>query len=156
MTRINLEKVELLCQKHLIAEWFEQPRVITLLLKRQGKLGKIPAKFTIQTAENPKGGTGHVTFFYNKLSWLRKRYVALMAEMARRGIKTSDNWNPEIFNPEYAHLFKSWEPTAEAISLSRQRICQMIPEKESFTDKQLCEMVEIAEYSAYIEKVTAC
>ena len=44
MTRINLEHPSLLCNAHLIGEWYENPRVASILIKKNGKT------FTVTTA----------------------------------------------------------------------------------------------------------
>lgn len=73
MTRINTVPPTTLSTKHLQAEYFELPRVLTALekksqyeLARIGEGKDIPAKYCM--------GKGHVTFFYNKLDYLYKRY----------------------------------------------------------------------------------
>ncbi|APU01833.1 endonuclease [Aeromonas phage L9-6] len=152
MTRINLEHPSLLCNAHLVGEWYENPRVASILLKKNGRTGKIPMRFTVRTNKNPDGGRGHVTFFYNKLAWLRDRYLMLMDEMTKRGYSPTDNWKVEIFFPEYTHLFGGWAPTEADISLSRTRIAEMIPEKHKLTNEQLEKLSAIAEYEAFNEK----
>lgn len=153
MTRINLEHPSLLCNAHLIGEWYENPRVASILIKKNGKTGKIPSKFTVRTNKNPLGGRGHVTFFYNKLAWLRDRYLMLMEEMTKRGYSATDNWKVEIFFPEYTHLFGEWEPSGDDISLSRTRISEMIPEKHKLTEMQIQQLKQIDEYKEKMNEI---
>lgn len=49
MTRINLEHPSLLCNAHLVGEWYENPRVATMLIKKNGRTGNIPMRFTVRT-----------------------------------------------------------------------------------------------------------
>ena len=78
MTRINCIPVEELTDKHLIAEYRELPRVFKLA--RDPKPGEhIPTYYSL--------GRGHVKFFYNKLFYLEKRFLALVLEMRARGFK---------------------------------------------------------------------
>lgn len=97
MTRINVAiKAAELPDKLLLAELREIKRIPNVI--RQGKynLSGIPDQFTL--------GTGHVKFFYNKLEYLLKRYLALRREALERGFNVSDwsdAWNgvpPELMN----------------------------------------------------------
>lgn len=154
MTRINLEHPSLLCNAHLVGEWYENPRVATMLIKKNGRTGNIPMKYTVRTNQNPGGGRGHVTFFYNKLSWLRIRYMMLIDEMNKRGYNPTDNWKPEIFEPKYAHLFRNWTPSDSDISLSRTRIAEMIPENHKMSNEQISKLSKIPEYETFINNVS--
>lgn len=91
MTRINVVAVQDLSDKHLLAEYKELPRIFTAVLKHQANNKKpldfnIPAKYKL--------GTGHVTFFYDKCLWLRKRYAQIYAELSVRGF----NLNSDLIN----------------------------------------------------------
>lgn len=154
MTRINLESPSLLCREHLIGEWYENPRIATNIIKAHGKvdLKSIPSTFTVRTNSNPRGGEGHMKFFYNKLLWLRNRYVSLMGEMERRGYNATDNWKPEIFNPEFHHLFNDWQPSQSDVNLSRTRIAEMMPVKNDLSGQQLEHLYVIPEYKIIFKK----
>ena len=71
-----------------------------------------PEQFTL--------GTGHVKFFYDKLLYLRNRYVALRSEALRRGFKVSD------FSGAWAdippHLMNDYTPTKRDRSIILKRI----------------------------------
>lgn len=151
MTRINVEHPQLLCNQHLHAEWYEQPRVVTAVIKLQGKVDirKIPSQYTVRTAANPSGGKGHMYFFYNKLRWLRRRYLALMQEMRRRGLNTSDNWNPEIFEDKYLHLFGEYSITEQSRHLNRTRIMEKMPPKPRFFGDVSSVLKHVPEYQDY-------
>lgn len=131
-----------------MGEWYEQPRVVTNILKCSGNFNRtrIPKKFTVRTEANPKGGEGHMLFFYDKLGWLRQRYESLISEMQRRGYNPSDNWNKDIFQEKYSHLFNDWVPTLEDITLSRSRIAEMVPDKHDLSYDQFCDMAPFKEY----------
>ena len=97
MTRINagIPPAEL-TDKHLIAEHREIKRIPNCIAKGKYKMEGIPDKFKL--------GTGHVKFFYNKLLYLKKRYLKLYAECIKRGfnvqnyIKAWDNVPEELMN----------------------------------------------------------
>lgn len=75
MTRINLIAPVLMTNKQLLAEYRELPRIINKVSR--GKTYKtIPAQFTM--------GTGHESFFGDKLWFLHKRHIAIRAELQRR------------------------------------------------------------------------
>ncbi len=75
MTRINcgIKPCEL-STKHIIAELREIKRIPNHIINNHDKLNmkNIPEKFTL--------GTGHVSFFYNKLTYLYNRYTLLYHE----------------------------------------------------------------------------
>lgn len=86
MTRINADyNPKGLTDQHLLAEYRELPMVHSAL-RRSLKTRKsndiikgIPNHYTLNK--------GHVTFFYNKLSFLNNRYNRLVAELNNRGFK---------------------------------------------------------------------
>jgi deoxyribonuclease (pyrimidine dimer) len=119
MTRINCVPPSELCGKHLVAEYRELPRVFTLVrdaIARQER----PAHTDRYTL-----GKGHVRFFYTRLTWLARRQADLIAEMQRRGYRTSFG-APTLdgFPQEWCG---DWEPTADALRINRERIAARMP-----------------------------
>ena len=117
MTRINCVPVEELNRKHLAAEYYELPRIFTMVHNLLEK-GKDPAKSDI-----PKAyvlGTGHMKFFYNKLAWLAGRYAELHIEMRVRGMNPKPLDNLLVGIP--THLLNDWVPTKNAMELNRKRL----------------------------------
>lgn len=99
MTRINANiKPELLIDQHLLAEYREIVRVPNAVTKMGEKIltRKIPQAFSL--------GTGHVTYFYNKLKFLHNRFNDIRDELSRRGFRT--NMTDEMFTTDslYRHL----------------------------------------------------
>lgn len=83
MTRINVGvPVQLLSDKHLIAEHREIKRIPNCIKKGKFNLEGIPDKVVL--------GTGHVKFFYNKLKYLHKRYIEIRDECVNRSFNVSD------------------------------------------------------------------
>ena len=112
MTRINaaIHPSEL-PTKLLVAERRELIRIPNAVKNGKAK-SKPPEKFKL--------GTGHVCWFYNRLGYLKKRYIALTEECVKRGIKATD----------YLDSFdgvelNDWEPTLE----DRQIIVDRIRER---------------------------
>ena len=97
MTRINvgIPPTELINQ-HLIAEHREIKRIPNCIAKGKYNMDGIPDKFKL--------GTGHVKFFYNKLLYLKNRYISLYNECIKRGfnvqnyISAWDNVPQELMN----------------------------------------------------------
>jgi len=85
MTRISsaIRAIEL-CDAHLIKERIEILRIPNMIKSGKAKinLSKIPKQFTL--------GKGHVIFFYDKISYLNKRYLELTNECISRGFEVTD------------------------------------------------------------------
>ena len=70
MTRINAGiPPAQLTGKHLIAEHREIKRIPNAIAKGRYNLKTAPKEFTL--------GTGHVSFFYTRLGYLKQRYIDL-------------------------------------------------------------------------------
>lgn len=116
MTRINVVPVEELVDKHLIAEYRELPRIYKAAQKfyDNGEKGSVPEKYVL--------GTGHMKFFYYRLSYIQKRHLQLIEEMKNRNFKTSfDGSIPDGINLP-VKFWKDYKPTDDALVINRQRI----------------------------------
>lgn len=89
MTRINagIDPTEL-CDKHLLAEYRELPRIRSVLQARIDKGGNPlrgkPKDFTL--------GRGHVLYFLDKGSYLCYRWTAIVKELQYRGVIATLSW----------------------------------------------------------------
>ena len=113
MTRINVGIPPLeLMDKHLLAEHREIKRIPNCIAKGKYNMDGIPEQFKL--------GKGHVKFFYNKLLYLKHRYIRLYKECIKRGfnvqnyIKAWDNVPEELMN--------DYEPTDDDRKIIKQRI----------------------------------
>ena len=104
MTRINvgIQPVEL-SNQHLIAEHREIKRIPNCIAKGKYNMEGIPDKFKL--------GTGHVKFFYNKLLYLKNRYISLYNECIKRGFNVQnyiDAWDniPQELMNDYKATYK--------------------------------------------------
>lgn len=116
MTRINVVPVQELVDKHLIAEYRELPRIYNAAKKflDNGEKGVVPEVYVL--------GTGHMKFFYYRLSYINKRHNELISEMKRRGFNTNFTGEiPEGFTMP-SRFWKDYVPTEEAMALNRKRI----------------------------------
>ena len=113
MTRINvgIPPAELINQ-HLIAEHREIKRIPNCIAKGKYNMEGIPDKFKL--------GTGHVKFFYNKLLYLKKRYVSLYNECIKRGFNVQNYINAWDNVPQ--KLMNDYKVKANDCRIIRQRI----------------------------------
>lgn len=117
MTRINCVPVEELHPQHLGAEYYELPRIVSLV-KAAIQRGEQP-----DDRRNPKEytlGAGHVRFFYNKMTYIERRFAAVVAECQRRGRKIQFTELPSCDFP--ASWRQDWTPTQQALAINRSRI----------------------------------
>lgn len=127
MTRINLVPPTELTRQHLLAELREIPRVSGLVkagIAKGKKLAdyKIPASYTL--------GSGHVTFFYDKMIFIRGRHYDLIIEALRRGYNIQYTDCSNLYEDIPICYMGFYTPTAEAIALNRARIQQRLAESE--------------------------
>ena len=125
MTRINIIDPKELCDQHLLAEHRELTRIPNDIVKRHGNV-------PLSTAKGYLLGQGHVTFFRDKLLFLKNRYDALHLECKNRGFNVSYRW------PEEASIFtKLWNDyvvTEKDRALNLTRIHERMPETPRFTE----------------------
>lgn len=127
MTRINLIDPSLLSDQHLAGEYKEITRVFTLAekhIKAKKNVAdlKIPAKFTL--------GSGHVSFFYDKIYFTWLRYGTLYRECVARGrdmdlekfVTIREHVKQTFFGTGY---WNDWKPSHEEIYLSMARVVKM-------------------------------
>jgi len=126
MTRINLvDPIELMDQ-HLTTEYLENPRIPIQLLRSinargvDGVMKMIPKEFTL--------GKGHVSFFYDKGSYLVDRYMDLSRELTRRGFPHDRlmSYDSVGVYQQYPQFFKGYIETPGALVIIRQRIAEKI------------------------------
>ena len=120
MTRINVVHPTVLTDQHLMAEYRELTMVMGSLkrsLNSKNGLPPIPEKYTLNA--------GHVTFFYNKGAWLRRRYAALIAELTDRGYILDKNRVAD-FSVFSTFLNKDWYADMDAVRINSARIKERI------------------------------
>jgi len=119
MTRINCVPVEELCNKHLVAEYYELPRVFGLVRKAVEK-GTDPA--TIKAPAEYTLGTGHVKFFYTRLGYCLQRQTELIEEMIVRKMRPNLTELSGLAEGIPSHLFGDWTPDEAAKKINRDRL----------------------------------
>jgi deoxyribonuclease (pyrimidine dimer) len=126
MTRINCIPPEELVNKHLLAEYRELPRIFALA---RG-VDKPPKAYTL--------GTGHMLFFYDKLTFLVNRQQLIINELLKRKFNLAHTDASDLLAHHMKNggnlpskLWNDWEPTPEAILISRARINERLAEMAS-------------------------
>lgn len=117
MTRINVGiPPKQLTNKHLIAEHRELKRIPNVVAKGRCNLKNIPPVFSL--------GKGHVSFFYDKLGYLRDRYRDLYNECITRGFNVQNyeaSWSG-IPN----ELMNGYTPTENDVRIITERIAERL------------------------------
>lgn len=124
MTRINIIDPCELCDQHLLAEHRELTRIPNDIVSRNGDV-------PLSTKTAYLLGTGHVTFFRDKLLFLKKRYDALHQECLDRGFNVTYKW-PEAA-AQYPHLWQDYYVTPNDIALNMARIQERMPNNPRYT-----------------------
>lgn len=119
MTRINVVPVQELSRLHLVAEYRELPRAFRLAYKASQSANpwtdRQPKEYTL--------GTGHVLFFYDKLSFLADRHQELVQEMLTRGFKPAYTVSlADLWASIPKGYWKGYKATSEALKVNRERI----------------------------------
>lgn len=121
MTRINLIDVKYLTDQHLMAEYRELPMVAGSLrrsLKSKKGLPKIPGNYTLNK--------GHVTFFYNKGLFLKRRYEKIVEELLIRGYKLQDERPVDFETFKENGLYNDWTCNYKDFIINRKRITEKL------------------------------
>lgn len=132
--RGNLVPVIELMDQHLMAEWREL-KMVPAALRRSLRsrstetiLDAIPRSFVL--------GKGHITFWYNKLTFLTERYALLTTELLARGYNLQYRGGFENFTKDLPKVFfNHYYPTPPEIELSRARIAEKIAMKPTWYKK---------------------
>ena len=113
MTRINvgIPPAELV-NKHLLAEHREIKRIPNCVAKGKYNMDRIPERFKL--------GKGHVKFFYNKLLYLKNRYIKLYVECVKRGFNVQ--YYIGAWNNIPKELMNDYKVKANDIRIIRERI----------------------------------
>lgn len=141
MTRINLTDPKTLTDQHLFTEYRELPRIFSNVRNAQAK-GKTPKDFKIPMEFVL--GTGHMTFFYNKLEYLVYRYSLIVQECRFRGINIS-NTDMEFTKGLAKHWFNNYQPPVYSIEVSQQRLDEKILMKPNWYKWHGCSLTELDE-----------
>ena len=117
MTRINVGiPPKQLTNKHLIAEHRELKRIPNVVTRCRCNVKNIPLVFSL--------GKGHVSFFYDKLGYLRDRYRDLYNECINRGFNVQNyeaSWNGIP-----SELMNGYTPTENDVRIITERIAERL------------------------------
>lgn len=117
MTRINVAILPSeLNDKMLIAEHREIKRIPNCIRKGRYSMQNQPKEFKL--------GTGHVKFFYDKLTYLRNRYERLYKECKKRGFNVT--YYGRSFDGLPAELYNDYKPSSYDRLLLQERIAKRL------------------------------
>lgn len=123
MTRINVLEPSELHKKHLMGEIHEITRVYGYVRKAQArKINRYNLNDKIKQPGAYTMGTGHVRFFYDKLGFITERYYALNREAAIRKFNVNPIKREDLVSGIDDWWFGDYQPTQEAIEISKARI----------------------------------
>lgn len=136
MTRINTHVP--IIDEHLRAARTEYCRIPNSVIKLLDKdetglalkkaLDSAPANYTVRLNDNPKGGEGHMKFFFDKLMFVERQYKIVNMCCNARGFK-HDSWWPNSVRFTVPKLYNDWNPSDDDILLCKARQIERIPEK---------------------------
>jgi len=120
MVRINLINPKKLSDQHLIAEYNE---ILMLIghIKKYPKIYGMPKKYSL--------GKGHITFFKNKIRYLKDRHELLKKEMKKRGFKSKKKI---ILNGFKKDQKNNWKPKKTDFEIIKKRIRSKIRFKPTY------------------------
>ena len=132
MTRVNLVKVEDLADQHLHAERREI-RMVVPAAKRSLR-SQTSAEIYDKICPHYTLNAGHVTFFYNKLNFLRYRFEKLTNELYQRGYNISP---VEFVVEDYKFVYDAipqirWEPNKSEIQTNVGRITERLNQRPNW------------------------
>lgn len=136
MTRINVVHPSILSRKHLVAEWHEISRVITLA-ENGVDASDIPARYTM--------GKGHMKFFVDKLSYITYRMALIANEMEARGFKVD---RLKVLNAGARVMMigfgKPWKPDYADLVINLERLIEREPDNKTYQEqhKQMFERIQ--------------
>lgn len=124
MTRINANIPPAnLIDQHLLAEYREMvriPNTVRRMTDARERIKSIPLEFVL--------GTGHVTYFYDKLLFLHKRFVRIKEELTLRGISNNMDDSPFAGHDPMLYNDIDDDDLVEGDALIRNRISLRISE----------------------------
>lgn len=132
MTRINLVKPSDLADQHLFAEWREI-KMIAPAANRSLKTRPV-SEIVKGISKEYTLNAGHVTFFYDKLTFLSLRFEELTYELMQRGydIDQFDFRTPIFREVESKIPQRSWSPTSKDKQVNIDRIVQRLKERPTW------------------------
>lgn len=135
---------EILVDQHLIAEQVELLMIPGVLVKNNWIYKtKMPDQLVL--------GTGHMTFWYNKLLYLYKRHEEVKKEVIRRGFKPTDlSIEIDKFPKDFVN---DWRPTMRDSQILRGRICERLEAKEKVFWRYSGQYIDLPSIPMYINTI---
>jgi deoxyribonuclease (pyrimidine dimer) len=120
MVRVNLINPAALADQHLIAEYNE---ILMLLgyVRKYPQAGDIPDSYRL--------GKGHITFFKDKLLYLKRRHELIKTEMKKRGFVAAKDVDLTVFPRE---LCNDWNPGKKDAEIIKERLLMKLAQKPGY------------------------
>jgi len=120
MVRINLIPPRNLADQHLIAEYNE---ILMLLghIKKFTKIKNQPKEYCL--------GKGHITFFKDKIKYLKERHELIKKEMKKRGFNNSKKIKLSNYPKKYRN---NWKPKKKDKEIIKEKIISKINLKPNY------------------------
>lgn len=145
MTRINVIDPTQLTDQHLMAEYRELPMVLASLrrsLRAKNGLPRIGPTYTLNA--------GHVKFFYDKGSFLKRRYYSLVIELLDRGYNLDPNRPADFSVYGENNLNGEWTPSTVDLEINSQRIRERILMKPAWYRYRRKPIVNTDRYDTFV------
>ena len=127
MTRINVVPPSLLTRQHLLAEWHEIGRIITLAEAGVNPT-EIPERYTL--------GKGHMKFFADKLGYITLRMGWLAKEMRLRGHSVDELKQINAVARAICVGFGNpWAPDKTDLTVNLCRLIERAPDHRPYHDE---------------------
>jgi len=120
MVRVNLVDPKRLSDQHLVAE-YDEILMLLAYIKKYPEIDNIPKEYCL--------GKGHMSFFKDKVLYLKKRHEIIKTEMKKRGFQTNKTVNLKSF----AKKNKSdWKPDGKDLEIIIKRIISKLRLKPDY------------------------
>jgi len=120
VVRVNLIEPAKLADQHLIAE-YNEILMLVAFIKKHSSLENIPDAYCL--------GKGHMSFFKDKLIYLKNRHDLLKLEMKKRNFKTDKTL---MINGLPEKNKQDWVPDVNGLRLIKERIKEKLNKKPEF------------------------
>lgn len=127
MTRINVVHPSILTRQHLLAEWHEIGRIITLA-EAGVNPNEIPERYTL--------GKGHMKFFVDKLGYITLRMGWLAKEMRLRGYTVDElKQINAVARAIVVGFGDPWTPDITDLTVNLCRLIERAPDHRPYRDE---------------------
>lgn len=119
MTRVDIIPAKDFHTKHLISGNREIKRIPNAIISGRFNLSDAPKEYKL--------GEGSVKFFYDKIKFLHRQYLAVYNEGIKRGLNLTDfSKSFEKVKVEHPELYNDWTPSVRDLKINLERINERV------------------------------